>query len=149
MKNIEQERKFILKYFPEDLKNNPTQKIEQGYLMFDGEKHLRVRLIDDTYGFLTYKNIISKTIKHEFEWEISKDQAIELLETTNKKFIKFRVKTKHLNCDVDIDIIPHLSLSIVEIEYEDESVLKNLPDYFGEEVTGESKYSNIGFAMEK
>jgi adenylate cyclase len=138
---IEKERKFLLKQLPSDLYY--MERIQQGYLMFDGNKHLRVRIIDDNIGFITIKTILSDTTKIEYEYEISLSDAIEMMNSTEIKLRKVRYKTLFVGNSVDIDIYEN-GLSVVEIEYDDELV--NIPDYCGEEVTGKKEYSNIQIA---
>lgn len=139
---IEKERKFLMKYQPSDLYH--MERIQQGYIMFDGPKHLRVRIIDDMVGFLTLKTIVSDTTKIEYEYEIPLKDAIELMESTNIKLRKIRYKTLFDDNLVDIDIYED-GLSVVEIEYKDE--LNRIPNYCGEEITGRKEYSNIEIAM--
>lgn len=138
---IEKERKFLMKYQPSDLYH--MERIQQGYIMFDGPKHLRVRIIDDMVGFITLKTIVSDTTKIEYEYEIPLKDAIELMESTNIKLRKTRYKTHYDGNLVDIDIYPS-GLSVVEIEYGTE--LTNIPDYCGKEITGKKEYSNIKIA---
>ena len=138
---IEKERKFILKHLPSDLYH--MERILQGYLMFDGNKHLRVRIIDDNIGFITIKTIVSDTTKIEYEYEIPLEDAIELMNSTDITLRKVRYKTLFDGNLVDIDIYEN-GLSVVEIEYQDQ--LNNIPDYCGKEITGKKKYSNIRIA---
>ena len=133
----EQERKFKLKELPEGLKGI---KIQQGYLFLDVKKHLRVRVIDNEKAYLTYKTFHSSTLRTEYEYEIPLTDAIEMLESTKIKLEKTRYKTEFEGNVVDIDIFSD-GTRVVEIEYENE--LTSIPDYCGEEVTGELKYSNI------
>jgi adenylate cyclase len=137
---IEKERKFILKELPTDL--TPSY-IQQGYLMFDGNKHLRVRVIDDVRAVLTYKTIHNSTVRTEYEYEIPLADAIEMLNSTDVKLAKIRYKTEFDGNQVDIDIFEN-GLKVVEIEYKDE--LNNIPDYCGIEVTEDNRFSNINIA---
>jgi CYTH domain-containing protein len=111
--------------------------------MFDGNKHLRVRIIDDNIGFITIKTIVSDTTKIEYEYEIPLEDAIELMNSTDITLRKVRYKTLFDGNLVDIDIYEN-GLSVVEIEYQDQ--LNNIPDYCGKEITGKKKYSNIRIA---
>ena len=137
---IEQERKFLLVSMP---KTDGTIKIKQGYLMFDGNKHLRVRIIDDQKAYLTFKTIHTAQERTEYEYEIPISDAIEMLNNCNCKLEKTRHKTSFEGNIVDIDVYPD-GLSVVEIEYENE--LGQLPYYCGEEITGLSEYSNVNIA---
>lgn len=140
----EQERKFILKYLPSELE---PITIKQGYLMLLGDKQLRVRVLDNT-AFICYKKHHSSTIRDEFEYEIPFSDGIELLKTCEYQLSKNRYKTtfesNHVDIDIDIDIYDD-GLQVVEIEYDDE--LTTLPDYCGDEITGNKEYSNINIAI--
>lgn len=137
----EQERKFILRHLPE-IPEKPHH-IKQAYLLMDGKSHLRVRIIDNQKGFLTYKSAISNTIKNEFEYEIPLNDAIELFNLSPYRLEKQRYKTTFQGNTVDIDIYPN-GLKIVEIEFENE--LTDLPDYCGEDVSDDQRFSNIEIA---
>jgi CYTH domain-containing protein len=141
----EKERKFKLKYMPGDglLK---SVNIKQGYLMFEGKKHLRVRIFDDTHGFICFKTIVNDQEKNEYEYSIPLEDAMELYNSTNIKLEKNRIPTQDdYGNNVDIDIYPD-GLQVVEIEFDEFPHV--LPDYFGEEVTGQKEYSNIYIAKQ-
>ena len=137
----EYERKFLLKQLPEGL--TESKHIQQGYLMFDGNKHLRIRVINHKKAVLTYKTVNSAIDRDEYEYEIPLEHGIELMLSTNIKLQKKRYSFASGKNHVDIDIYPD-GTAVVEIEYESE--LLNLPDYCGEEITGSRKYSNIEIA---
>lgn len=140
---IEKERKFLLTELPKYIKNGKF--IEQGYLMLDDDKHLRVRIIDRKEAFLTYKKIYSDTTRLEYEYEIPLEDAEELMNSTNIKLTKMRYKSSFKGNSVDIDFYAD-GLAVVEIEYEEET-LEYIPKYCGEEVTGKEEYSNIHIAL--
>ena len=137
---IEKERKFILINLPNGLAGI---KIQQGYLMFEDNKHLRVRIINNRDAYFTFKIIHSESVRTEYEYKISIEDAIEMLKSTEIKLKKIRYKTKFEGNVVDIDVFEN-GKQVVEIEYENE--LKSIPNYCGEEVTGKMDYSNIQIA---
>ena len=141
---IEKERKFLLKYMPELGSYFKEPKlIKQGYLMLDKKKQLRIRITNDFYCHICYKQSFSKEEKYEFEYLIPKDQGFKLYELSEFKLEKKRYTTFFKNYNVDIDVYPS-GLSVVEIEFENE--LKEIPDYCGEEITGKKEFSNIEIA---
>jgi len=141
---LEKERKFILKELPTEGNITKIKHIKQAYLFLDGPNHLRVR-IQNKEAFLTYKSIISDSIKKEYEYQIPLDDALELYEMTKMRLEKIRYSTTFNGNVVDMDVYPDGRM-IVEIEYEDE--LTELPDYCGEEVTGKREWSNIQMAID-
>lgn len=121
-----------------------SQVLKQGYLMFDGDKHLRVRIINDSNAYLTFKTNVNSRERIEYEYEIPLNDGIEMYKSTNVKLEKTRIKlTDEYNNVVDIDILPN-GVQVVEIEYE--NFPPTLPDYFGDEITGKKEYSNIQIA---
>lgn len=139
----ELERKFKLKFMPVN-GSEDFATIKQAYLLLDGPKHLRVRIVDDRVAWMTYKEIVSKEEKKEYEYSIPIADALELYENAEHKLVKKRYHGTFKNYHVDIDEYPN-GLRVVEIEYEDE--LKEIPEFCGEEITGEKEYSNIQFAI--
>ncbi len=142
--NLEKERKFILKRFPLEGNLSNIHRIKQGYLMLDTINNLRVR-IDNDKAYMTYKQAVNETTKKEFEYEIPMSDALELYEMAPYKLEKLRYTTTFDGNHVDIDVYPDNRM-VVEIEYEDE--LSVLPDYCGEEVTGNPEWSNIQMAID-
>jgi CYTH domain-containing protein len=138
----EQERKFKLKYLPEGLK---SVRLKQGYIMFDGKKHARVRIIDDNDARLTIKTILSTTDRIEYEYMILLEHALEMYDATDIKLEKTRYFDRFNGHTVDIDVFADGTM-VVEIEYTDDRPIIYLPDYCGKEVTGNKKYSNIAIA---
>jgi adenylate cyclase len=138
---IEKERKYLLKFLPSEA-IKPIE-IKQGYLLLGDTNHLRVRIIDDKIGFLTYKNSISIILKNEYEYEIPLNDAIELFELCKFKLLKTRYKLSFEANNIDIDIYLD-GLQIVEIEYDIEPFI--IPDYCGDDVSNDSYYSNIEIA---
>lgn len=137
----EYERKFLLKQLPEGL--GEAKQIQQGYLMFDGNKHLRIRIINQGKAFLTYKTINSAIDRDEYEYEIPLEHGIELMLSTTIRLQKTRYSFAFGQDHVDIDIYPN-GTAVVEIEYVDE--MPALPHFCGEEITGLKQFSNIEIA---
>ena len=145
---IESERKFKLKFLPSGLE---SVEIKQAYLMLGEGKQLRVRITQsatDIKSYICYKANVggSLTDKHEYEYQIPNEDALELYNSTNIRLFKTRYKTKYQACQVDIDIYPN-GLQVVEIETPAGVELTHLPDYCGDELTGLREYSNIKLAL--
>lgn len=136
---FERERKFLLKgSIPEGL---VPVYIEQAYLMFDGNKHLR--LIEDlTKATLELKIVHTNIYKEYYPIPVDLPTATELLKTTKCKLEKTRYSTTYEGRTIDIDVYPD-GIKVVEIEFEVEIINIKLPEYCGKEVTGLPMYSNI------
>ena len=141
--SIEKERKFVLKYLPEGL---VPVHIEQGYLMFEGHKHLRIRIINNTTAILTYKNMYTAEYRSEFEFEVPLREGKELMASTDIKLEKTRYSTSYMVNHIDFDLYDN-GIATVEIEFTSDSLeVGALPDYCGVDVTGKYEYSNIVMA---
>ena len=141
---IEQERKFLLVSMP-DIKKKPIY-IQQGYVILEEKRHLRVRIIDNKKAFLACKIFISDTVRQEFEYKIPLKDGIDIFNSSTNKVEKKRYQTTHEGNHVDIDIYPN-HIGIAEIEYKEE--LRTIPPYCGREVTGNREYSNMHISNNK
>ncbi len=83
---------------------------------------------------------------HAYAW-LAMQEAIQdanhLYQSTDIKLEKTRYKTTFEGNKVDIDVYPDGRTS-AEIEYEIEVI--NIPDYCGEEITGNKEWSNLNIA---
>lgn len=140
---IEKERKFLLKN-PEIIDDCKSDIILQGYLIIDGEKQLRVRIIDHREAFLTYKKE-HKLFRDEYEYQIPLQDGLELLASTKIKLVKRRYHIFNNNeYDIIVDVYDS-GLAIVEIEFINK--LDYIPEYCGDEITNNPEYSNIQIAL--
>ncbi|WP_219119437.1 hypothetical protein, partial [Klebsiella pneumoniae] len=55
-----------------------TRNIEQGYLILGGNKHLRVRIIDDLSAFIAFK-IGAGIERNEYEYQVPIEDAREMM----------------------------------------------------------------------
>jgi CYTH domain-containing protein len=146
------ERKFLLKEVPLDLTTEPGRRIEQGYLAAtaDGRQvRLRRTGFSSTLTFKTAKG----AVREEREVEITPEQfAVLWPGTAGKRLTKTRHVIPWKNFKVEIDIYEGVNRGIVvaEVEFADENQCGEFrpPDWFGEEVTGDPRYSNVVLARE-
>ena len=141
---IEIERKFLVK--SDIWKNLGNKKFyQQGYLLIDKSKTIRVRTIDDK-GFLTIKGASIGISRSEFEYEIPIDDGKQMLELLCEKPLieKYRTKIKlnELIWEVDEFINDNAGLIIAEVELKNENQKIDLPEWIGEEVSGNHHYNN-------
>lgn len=141
---MEIERKFLLKTIPETLYSYPCHQIEQGYLCV--APVVRIRKQDDEY-YLTYKGK-GKMAREEYNLPLTAVSYAHLREKVDGILIK---KTRYLipihdglTAEVDVFTNPHEGLHLAEVEFE--SVAQALaftpPEWFGEDVTEDSRYHN-------
>ncbi|MCK5378046.1 MAG: CYTH domain-containing protein [Acidobacteria bacterium] len=117
----------------------------QGYLSTVKERTVRVRTIGEK-AFLTIKGITVGISRLEFEYEISLDDAQQMLDELCKKPIieKHRSKIEYggLIWEVDEFHGANEGLVIAEVELESADQVIDLPDWVGEEVSGDPRYFN-------
>lgn len=140
------ERKFLLKN--DTFKNEAYDSfsIKQAYLNSHKERTTRIRITGEE-AFITVKGKSSKSGLSRFEWEknISVAEAEELLQLCEPGKIekrRFLIKVDQHTFEVDEFYEENEGLSIAEVELASETEQVTLPDWLGEEVTGDKKYYN-------
>ena len=142
---LEIEHKFLLKN--EDWRTEivTSYQYKQGYLTSDSKRSIRVR-ISDNKAWLNIKSATIGNHRNEYEYEIPKADATEILNTLCEK--PFIEKTRHIvpykqhTWEIDEFYGLNYGLIIAEIELSkiNEKFLK--PDWAGEEVTDDLRYYN-------
>ncbi|MBQ7192026.1 MAG: CYTH domain-containing protein [Paludibacteraceae bacterium] len=146
-KNIEIERKFLVK--DDSYQQSATRSIliEQGYLALNERCSVRVRLWDDK-GFITIKSkaVRGSFSRYEFEKEIPASEAEQLLALAMPGKIQKRrwivPIDNNLTCEVDEFFGENKGLVLAEIELESEQQTFIMPSFISEEVTFDPRYFN-------
>ena len=138
------ERKFLIK--GNDWKKNSKEVLfRQGYLSTVKERTVRVRTIDNK-GFLTIKGITVGATRAEYEYEISVSDANEMLDSLCEKPIiektRTKIEYKGLIWEVDEFFGENEGLVVAEVELVSEDQEPAIPEWIGEEVTGDPRYFN-------
>jgi CYTH domain-containing protein len=150
MTMIEIERKFLLKN--ESWRNDATAVIvmKQGYLCTDKDRTIRVRLAGRD-AFLTIKGASTSdgASRPEFEYQIPVHHADELFKMCSSMISKTRYYAnvgRHV-WEIDEYHDENVGLFTAEIELKsvDEEFVK--PDWVGDEVTSDFKYSNSNLSL--
>ena len=115
MSGLEIERKFLVRNSDYKRQAYSSSRIQQGYICSGHGRTVRVRIRDDR-GYLTIKGPSDKegVVRYEFEKEITLDEARELMK---------------------LCVVAEVELQAADEPYEK-------PDFIGEEVTGDHRYSN-------
>ena len=145
----ETERKFLIKG---EFSHLAVRKIsiKQVYLSKDREKTIRLRIADDK-AFLTIKTplAIESIARNEWEYQIPLQDATDLMKICLPgKIIKTRYHIpigKH-TFEVDVFHDKNEGLVIAEIELSEENEEFDIPEWLGEEVTGNPAYYNSNLA---
>ena len=136
------ERKFLVKAGA--WRNEKGTKYRQGYLNSQKERVVRVRTIDDK-GFLTIKGLTVGASRLEFEYEIPRQDADQLLDICEKPLIekrRYKVVEGEFVWEIDEFFGENQGLIVAEVELESEDQQFPRPDWVGEEVTGDPRYFN-------
>lgn len=143
------ERKFLLdKPIPWDLGHQKL--IKQGYLFLSKNKHLRIRIVDHS-AYLCLKFTKNKT-RDEYEYEVPLLDGLEMMNKCQYVIEKIRNTIHPLGhkYTIDVDTYPN-GLIVAEVEFKSlEESDSFVPfEWFGIEITGNKKYSNITLAKQK
>ena len=150
--NREIERKFLVKELPERLKQARRCVIAQGYLAAEpGGRHVRLRKKGKTAS-LTFK-VGRGAHREEREIKLSPKQFAALWPATvGRRLYKLRYEMPWKNFLIEIDIYrrKHKGLVVAEVEFPNGTACRKFkaPAWFGREVTGNKRYSNVRLATE-
>lgn len=146
------ERKFLLKRLPVQILHSRHSKIAQGYLANEsGGRHVRLRKKAKT-ATLTFK-VGRSTAREEREIRLSPKQFATLWPATAGRRLhktRYLVPWKKLTIEIDIYHGRNHGLIVAEVEFPSLSSCRKFkpPAWFGREVTGEKRYSNVRLARE-
>ena len=149
--NREIERKFLVNWLPENLKRSRSFVIEQGYLATElAGRQVRLRKRGHTAS-LTFKDRRGSH-REEREIKLSPKQFAALWPgTAGRRLRKVRYEVPWNNVMIEVDIYRgrHAGLVVAEVEFPDSASCRrfNAPWWFGREVTGEKRYSNVRLAL--
>ena len=145
-KHIEIERKFLVLNDSYKEKSFSHSFIRQGYLCSNSERTVRVRMRDDR-AYLTIKGPTPEggLPCYEFEKEITLEESKQLMllcEPGSIDKVRWLVKSGKHTFEVDEFFGDNEGLVMAEVELSsvNESVI--IPDFIGEEVTGDPRYFN-------
>ena len=146
------ERKFLVKELPPNLEEYEHRPIEQGYIAVKRDG-IQVRLRKaGTRHTLTVKR--GRGLKRR-EWEIDliPEQFNELWPATEgRRLRKTRYDIPFSDRMIEVDVYNgrNKGLVVAEVEFDNEEQCENFkpPDWFGREVSGKARYSNVKLARE-
>lgn len=147
---LEIERKYLVnKEIWQETQKPKGMFFRQGYLLTDPNKTIRVR-VTDTKSYLTIKGLSIGATRPEFEYEIPKDEAEQLLDMfaiSDLTKIRYKVLFNNKLWEVDEFLGNNMGLIVAEIELESEDEAFDLPNWVEKEVTGENEYYNSNLSL--
>src|SRR5205809_6316787 len=145
------ERKFLLKQLPEKLDRSRRYIIAQGYLATEpAGRQVRLRKKGKTAS-LTFK-MGRGSSREEREIKLSPKQFAALWPATagrRLRKLRYEIPWKNLLIELDIYRGRHAGLVVAEVEFPNRASCCRFkaPWWFGREVTGEKRYSNVRLAL--
>lgn len=147
------ERKFLLKNmdFTKEEGIAEMLDIKQGYLSKDFGKVVRVRRTyfnqhNHVLGMLTIKIKTGDAAGvDEYEYQIPEDEAEKLLNSCDWPILektRYIINYKETIWEVDVFHGHKAGLILAEVEVESADQAIEIPDWIGEEVTGQAQYYN-------
>lgn len=143
---LEIERKFLVKDDSYKKMAYHASRIVQGYICSARGRTVRVRIRDEK-GYLTIKGAADSQglCRYEWEKEIPLQEAQELMKLCEPGLID---KTRYLVYigqhifEVDEFYGENEGLIVAEVELKSENESYDIPDFLGDEVTGDVRYYN-------
>ncbi|TDR72476.1 CYTH domain-containing protein [Paludibacterium purpuratum] len=120
----------------------------QGYLSVDPARTVRVRVVGDR-AWLTIKAKITDASRYEFEYDLPLADAQTMLDALCPMQVqKHRTRVAHAGMTWEVDEFfgANAGLVLAEIELPDEQTPFERPDWLGEEVTADSRFTNAWLA---
>ena len=142
---VEIERKFLVDTIPFH-QISRSKIVKQGYMVNDDRHVVRVRSMDDDH-FLTIKSNTRGLSRLEFEYQIPKDDALDMLKYLCGPSIiektRHYIETRNHTWEVDEFHGRNEGLIVAEIELESEDELFDIPKWVGKEVSNDPRYYNM------
>ena len=138
------ERKFLVRN--DTWRRNATgTHYRQGYLCTEPERTVRVRIAGDR-GTLTIKGKTVGATRAEFEYDIPRKEAEQLLDTLCQRplieKVRYVIRDGSHIWEIDVFEGDNEGLVVAEIELQSEDEVFQRPDWLGEEVTHDAHYFN-------
>jgi adenylate cyclase len=141
---VEIERKFLVTSQDwRDLADGIDYR--QGYLSTVKERTVRVRTVGER-GYLTVKGLTVGAVRPEFEYEIPRADADQMLDYLCERPIisktRYAVPYRGHVWEVDDFHLDNAGLIVAEVELSDRDEQFAMPPWIGEEVTDDPRYFN-------
>ena len=146
------ERKFLIRHLPVKILRARHARLAQGYLANErGGRHVRLRKKGKTAS-LTFK-VGRGTAREEREIKLSPAQFAMLWPATRGRRLhktRYEIPWKNRKIEVDVYHGRNHGLVVAEVEFPTQAARRKFkpPRWFGREITGEKRYSNVRLARE-
>ena len=148
---VERERKWLVARMPELADDGVA--MSQGYIALDGDVSLRVRDAGPKGLTMTLKGGTGNT-RTEIEWQIEPERFAAAWPLTRGRAVekvRYRIPLLASGLVAELDVFSgrHSGLVVVEVEFPDERSMADFepPDWFGEDVTDDLRYTNASLSV--
>jgi adenylate cyclase len=146
---LEIERKFLIRDDSWLLASTGSARILQGYFARTPLVRARIRIYGDK-GFITLKSEGGTLVRHEYEYEIPKADAVEMIEQFSIEpvivKVRYDVPFEGIIWAVDVFEGANTGLVMAEAELQKREQKLALPQWVGREVTEDRRYGNSNLA---
>lgn len=146
---LEIERKFLVRNDSWKAAVTGSAHILQGYFARTPLLRARIRIYGEK-GFITLKSEAGVLVRHEYEYEIPKADAIEMIKQFSIEPIitkvRYDVPYKDVAWAVDVFEGANSGLVVAEAELKRADQQLALPSWAGREVTNDRRYGNSALA---
>lgn len=130
----------------------PMAVVKQAYLVSEEHIATRIRKLDNTPGYKMTVKTGTGLERQEFSTEIPDIVGNELVKNLDTVIIKDRYFYEHGDLTIEVDCFygELYGLVIAEIEFpsvEAANSFTDIPEWFGKEVTEDSRYQNSNLAV--
>jgi len=143
---IEIERKFLLKNESWKSLIDAGTIYRQGYLAESGPGSVRVRM-EGEKARLNVKSATLGMTRLEYEYDIPVADAQEMLDKICVKPLiektRYHIYYQDKLWEIDVFVGLNQGLVVAEIELDSEDEVIELPEWIGDEVTGDTRYYNV------
>jgi adenylate cyclase len=147
---LEIERRFLVADEGWRKRASKGSRIRQGYIAIGEVASARVRISGKAKATLTIKSRVSERRRLEFEYEISSQDAVALLALSQGSIIekvRYRVRDRDFTWEIDVFEGRNAGLIVAEAELRHEKQSLRLPEWVGQEITSQDRYSNASLAL--
>lgn len=140
------ERKFLVLNDSYKRESFSHSHIQQGYITSERGRTVRIRIRDEK-AYITIKgpSVNGGLSRYEFEQEIPMDDAHQLMMLCEPGIIdkiRWLVRSGDHTFEVDEFFGDNEGLVMAEVELQSEDDVVQIPDFIGDEVTGDRRYYN-------
>lgn len=140
------ERKFLVLNDSYKRESFSHSHIQQGYITSERGRTVRIRIRDEK-AYITIKgpSVNGGLSRYEFEQEIPMDDAHQLMTLCEPGIIdkiRWLVRSGDHTFEVDEFFGDNEGLVMAEVELQSEDDVVQIPDFIGDEVTGDRRYYN-------